>query len=440
MSRKNEVPQPIYVRSETDIFKEPGIDVSLQSSGMVEYHPVSNLSDNNGPITFNIKGNDVHYLDCSQMLLYVRGSIVQSSGDGTLKPYAEAKIAPVNNLLHSLFQQCTVHLNETQITPNSSLYAYRSYIETELAFGGDYKNTQGRAAMYIQDAAAISVDDAGFKKRNEVTNDGQVFDMIGKPCIDICAQTRYIIPGIDMRVAFHRSPDDFYMHSATQNPQTHYHCKISEARLLIRKHTLLPVIQTQHLKLLESGFPAIYPMRRVDMKTYSLPIGTIQNTNENIISGILPDRLILGLVPSENLNGTINTTPFSFFDYSLNQITVTANGEQVYSQTYNLDAKNNRIAEVYYNMFNGLGLSACNEGPNITMYSYKNGKFFFVFNLRHINDGICLPRHGNIKIELKFAEALTTALNVVCHVDYQSTMYIDNKKSVYFKDFSTLNY
>ena len=40
------------VRSETDIFSEPEMDISLNSSGMFEYHPLATISQSGGPISF----------------------------------------------------------------------------------------------------------------------------------------------------------------------------------------------------------------------------------------------------------------------------------------------------------------------------------------------------------------------------------------------------
>jgi hypothetical protein len=438
MAPNKDIAAPIYVRNETDLFTENPIDVSLMSSGMVEYHPLSSLNDRSGPITFNIKGNDVHYIDCSEMALYLRVKFVDNTNANIPAHAAANRISTANNLIHSLFQQCSVYLNETQITPTTSLYAYRSYIETVLGYGSDWKDSQALAGLYTKDSNVSDYDDAGFIARNKAISAGKTFDLIGKPCTDICNQLRYIIPGIDMRISFHRAAnDDFYMHVEGANPQPHFKCNILEARLLVRKHTVLPMILNQHLKLWESGYPCVYPMRQVDCKSYSLPIGTIQNTIENILNGILPDRIIIALCYSESMNGLITTSPFDFKDFGLNEITVSANGDQIYTQTFNIDVTDNRISEVYFNMFNALGLSTSNEGPNISMDEFTNGKLFFIFNLRHINDGNCLPRHGNVKIALKFKAALAASVNVICHADYQSTLYINNSKTVYFKDFST---
>jgi hypothetical protein len=326
----------------------------------------------------------------AELTLYLCVKLTDVAENKPIPEYSTLKVSVANNFLHSLFQQCTIHLNETQITPSTSLYAYRAYIETVLGYGGDYKDSQARSALYIRDDNVTVVEDPGFIARANVVSGGKEFDLIGKPCVDICAQTRYLIPGIDVRIAFYRSPDDFYIHSEDRNT-IHYKCDILEAKLLVTKHVLLPQILSQHSKLWQSGFPALYPQRRVIMKSYSLALGTIQNINENLLNGVLPDRLIIGLVSSSSLNGELHSSPFDFQDYGLKEITVSANGEQYYTRTYKVDFEKERIAEVYYNLYNGLGLTGCNEGPDITLFQYRNGKTLFVFNIRHINDGFCLP-------------------------------------------------
>ena len=48
----------------------------------------------------------------------------------------------VNNLLHSLFNQCTVVLNGTTITQSGEHYDYRSYLDTLLTYGIDAAATR----------------------------------------------------------------------------------------------------------------------------------------------------------------------------------------------------------------------------------------------------------------------------------------------------------
>jgi hypothetical protein len=181
----------------------------------------------------------------AELTLYLCVKLTDVAENKPIPEYSTLKVSVANNFLHSLFQQCTIHLNETQITPSTSLYAYRAYIETVLGYGGDYKDSQARSALYIRDDNVTVVEDPGFIARANVVSGGKEFDLIGKPCVDICAQTRYLIPGIDVRIAFYRSPDDFYIHSEDRNT-IHYKCDILEAKLLVTKHVLLPQILSQH--------------------------------------------------------------------------------------------------------------------------------------------------------------------------------------------------
>ena len=43
----------------------------------------------------------------------------------------------INNLQHSLFSQCSISFNGTQITQGTDLYNYLAYLETLLTYGSD---------------------------------------------------------------------------------------------------------------------------------------------------------------------------------------------------------------------------------------------------------------------------------------------------------------
>jgi hypothetical protein len=428
------------VRSETDLFSEPGWDVSLDASQVVEHHPQTSVSDRGAPLQFFIQGNDLHYVDLSQTLLYLRCTVKRKSNGDPVPTHATSHAAPVNNLLHSLFSSCNVKLNEVQTTVNSDLYPYRSYIETTLAFGGDYKDNLGRAQMYYRDSNPEDRTATDYVERQGVISEGKEFDLIGRPNIDLCNQSRYIIPGIDIRIEFRRSKDDFYMHTADAPAAPaafpKYAVNILEAKLLVMKHILLPSIQSYHHRLWESGRPASYPMRHVDMKSYGLAIGTTQNINENLINGHLPDRIIVSLVATDNFHGRASSTPFSFKDFGLESITVTASGTHQYVQKYEVDVPNHRIGQAYYGMFSALALNEAEDGPNITYEEFKKGKLFFCFNIRQIRESFTLPRHGNVKIDLQFRKATTEAVTVIVHCDYQALLQIDRHKNIITKDYS----
>ena len=119
------------------------------------------------------------------------------------------------------------------------------------------------------------------------------------------------------------------IHLEIKELQQRYRVIIIEAKFLVKKHTLLPSILNCHLKIWAKGRPVVYPMRRIYLRTYCLPLGTVSNVNESL-NGLLPDRIILCLVDSEKINGTLTTNLFDFTVPELRQISVTANVGDLY--------------------------------------------------------------------------------------------------------------
>ena len=421
-----------FIRSETELFSEPAYDISLSSSSAAEYHPITSLSDSTAPLEFFIQGNETQYIDLSETKLYIRVSIL--AGDGKALPDTVI-VAPVNNFLHSLFQQCTVYLNEVMITPSSNQYAYRSYIETLLAYGKEYKKSQAQCALYYKDKDPTNKNPEvadGFKSRFDISKASGAFELVGRPFSDLFAQNKFLIPSIDLRVQFLRSTPEFCLISAND---AKFQINITEARLIVQKHNLLPSLTTTHLKSLEDGNLVTYPLRRVEVKTYTLAPGSVQNINENLLTGLLPDRIIIGLVESSKYIGTIVSNPFEFKDFQLSYIDVSVNGENSSNLATHVNFAQNQYIQLYYNLFDGLGVTNDDTGIELTRTEFKTCPLM-AYNLRHVKDGFTTPKHGNVKIELKFRRGLEHAVTVVVYAEYQSILYIDKNKNIFYKDYN----
>jgi hypothetical protein len=89
-----------------------------------------------------VKQNDLQFLiPCDtdtfidlDIKIYVRGKMVSSSGK-----YVDLTdtTAVTNNLLHSLFSQCTIMLNGIPVTQSQKNYNYRAYLKKLLTYGTD---------------------------------------------------------------------------------------------------------------------------------------------------------------------------------------------------------------------------------------------------------------------------------------------------------------
>src|SRR5688572_23255236 len=123
------------------------------------------------PIEFNVTGSGQEYLDLSNTQLYVKASIIKANNAAA---DAGDHVGPSILFLHSLFSEVDITLNDTLVTASNNTYAYRSYLETILSYGGGAKTSQLTAALYYKDIAGHFEDanphdnDAendGFKKR-----------------------------------------------------------------------------------------------------------------------------------------------------------------------------------------------------------------------------------------------------------------------------------
>jgi hypothetical protein len=75
--------------------------------------------------------------DLAKTLIQVKIKIVKVTDE--LLPARSAKVAGVNNMLHSLFSSCKVKLNDTPITKDEGNYFFKAYLETLMSFGNDIK-------------------------------------------------------------------------------------------------------------------------------------------------------------------------------------------------------------------------------------------------------------------------------------------------------------
>ena len=440
MARRGQQPinqRVLFVRAETDLFSEPPYDVTIQNSATVEYHPLNSVADRSAPIQFFIQGNDVQYVDLTESKLYLRCKITDANG-GNIPFEADHNVldyAPVNNLLHTMFSNVSVHFNEVEVTSKGSLYSHRAYIETLLSKSKEFKKSQGEACMFYRTKSELTTVDDGYAKRRSIVDGSNIFEMIGRPHSEMFTQNRFVMAGIDIRVQFNRNSDAFCLMMSGTAPVDVRLC-VMEAKLIVQKHALLSSIQLDHIRTWESGHPIAYPMRRVDVRSYSLPVGTTQHTSESLITGFLPDRLVLGLVKGTTLHGAYNTNCLAFEHFGLQHITVTTNSDQVQRSSMDMDFDASRAMQPYLSVFEGLGIANQDPGIDLSYEEYKNGKTLFVYDLRHLREAFCPPRHGNVSITLRFKNAIAHSLSVIAYLEYQAVMYINSDKQVYFRDFS----
>ncbi len=315
----------LCVKSELDLFSVPPTQTSIEHGCTVDYHPIAATLDA-GPIEFSIPGTGEDYLDLTNTYLHL--GIKIKKGDGT-NLAADSKVGPTNLILHSLFQQVDVHLNDKLVSSSSGTYPYRAYIETLCNYGAGAKKTQLSASCWYKDTAGAMDDldvthNTGLGARSQLTSSSKTLDLVGRIHSDIFFQEKLLLNGVAMRVKLVRNKDEFALMS-DDNAAT-YRVSIVKAELRVRKVRVAPAVMLAHAKALEHS-NAKYPINRVECKTFSIQQGSLNMNQENVFMGQIPSRVIVGLVDHAAYSGSYKKNPFNFHHWKVTKIALQLDGQ-----------------------------------------------------------------------------------------------------------------
>ncbi|XP_067941917.1 uncharacterized protein F54H12.2-like [Watersipora subatra] len=421
----------LAAKPELDIFSTPPTMAALEDSWSTEYLPTTSLDDTS-PIKFMISGDSNHYIDPYSSYLYLEVKITKQDGTDI---DAGTQIGPVNLLAHSLFQQVDVWLNDTLITSSSNLYHYRAYLETLLSFSDESKKSQLTMSLYSKDTPGqmddIADANTGLVARREFTDESKTVPLICKLHSDIFLQKRLLLNGVDMRIKLIRNSDKFVLMGA--NNSTHK-LKITAASFFVRKVKVNNGIQLQHIELMDKKMqPAIYPIRKVDMKTYNVSTGSLSMNEESLFSGILPKRIVIGFVTSKAFEGGYDKNPFNFTHQNLCYCTLLIDGKMVPQKPLVSNFTNGETLRNYFMLLQSTGHIFNNGGVDFDRSDFNQGYTLLAFDLTPDQDESgCyhVLKKGSIRLELKFASALTEPVNIIVFAESDAAIKIDKNRQV----------
>ena len=131
------------------------------------------------------------------------------------------RVTHVNNIMHSVFSNVEVYINNQQICKSNALYAHKSYISNN--FGptiSEYKGVlHSKGYDYEQDPEDISnpLPDPFFGRRIKLLSRPDGFMLYGKLGIDFFSTSEMLYPNMKIRLRPIRATPDFCMIS--DNPK-----------------------------------------------------------------------------------------------------------------------------------------------------------------------------------------------------------------------------
>ena len=409
-------------KSELILNHVPPTQTTIVRSDVVEYRPLAAVGGDTPLIEFIMPAMADRYTDLDDMFLYVR---LKYTLDGK---GANDVVAPVNNMLHSMFGKVEMTLQDKCVTSSSQYYAYKSYLEKLLGFGSEAKNTYARTAGWI--AGKQSAPEAA---RATAFAADTTIDLIDRLHLDMCAQERLLMPGIQIKLSLQANRPSFYFHST--NDQVTAKVKFEHVALFI-KHVEVSDAQANAHRASLLRSPALYPISRNEIRQFVLSAGEQNRSLDNVVQGQLPRRMFVMLVKNAAENGDIKESPFYFQHYKLNYIAAYVNGEQIPSIPYTPNHTSKLCVREYFELFRSLNQLNAKPNLDVTYAQFLDGHTIYGMNLTTDAsdpvDGHFNPlKRGNLRIDVRFESALAEVVTVLVFLQFDSLISIDKDYNVY---------
>ena len=255
-------------------------------------------------------------------------------------------------------------------------------------------------------------------------------ELIGRPHVDIFQQDKYLLNGVDMSLRFTRAAKEFVL---TADDVSGYMIDIQEAALYVRKVKINPTISIAHHKTLQQGITAKYPLRRGVVSTFTIPQGNHSYNKENMLTGQLPRRIVVGFVGNKGFNGSSKLNPFNFRHYRLDYLMFNTDTQQFPSQPLKPDFANKETVREFYEMYSGMGLNNSRSGVDINLEDFMAGYTLYAIDLTaDMSEGAHIEpvKYGTLRMDAHFAAPLAEPVNCVCYAEYDNMIQIDLARNI----------
>lgn len=416
--------------SSLGLFNVPPTNVAFTSCTFKRVLPSNPVTQD--PFYFQIY-NDNNWLDLSRT--YVETEFEIQKYNDTTKTYTplaptDNDVAHINMVGLTMFNRLRVDFNGTNVYDSNQLYPYRAYLTAELTHGFNVKNTELRAAGYVNCEAHCDVKDGGFIERNKTLSKGTV-KTYARLDFDFANQPLLLLNDVNVLFTLYKAPPEFCIEAPNGGQYTF---TIRSINLYVCCVELQPSLNVKFFEQLEEK-PATYSIRRTEMKSLLITAARTE-FQHNLFTGVIPRRLVFGLVRLSGFNGHFKYSAFDFQPYHLTNFEVTAAGKKFPLERYNMDFKKDFVARPYVDNILALGQHFNNHNNDITMAQFMDGWTIFVVDLTPSQDelaGFELIQNGSTDIKLEFSDPVPAgSLELIVMGEFDQVISIDSHRRIKF--------
>ena len=346
--------------------------------------------------------------------------VFTETGDDEEEQEEVARVTYVNNIMHWIFSNVEVYINNQQIYNSNGLYAHKFYISNNFkAAISEYKGVlHCEGYDYEQDPEDISnpLPDPFFTRRMKLLSRLDGFMLYGKLGIDFFSTTELLYPNMKIRLRLIRARPIFNMIS--DNPIVSL--GIVDCSFYSRRIALKDDYHKKKMDMLVYA-PVEYNSLENLAKTFIIPARQNQFIQEKIFKNAPIRRVAIAMNTSSAFTGSFTENPFWYQQFDLRQIRILRGGQPI----VDFDTADN--CRLYVTTMKAMNFQ---DGiPSIPIDDFKN-HYVLVFDLTSMQDAtknFHFPELVGepLRLELNFTNPLENVTELIVLGERMSSVAVD---------------
>ena len=424
-------------RSDLDYSQRPQYQTDIRDY-FSEFISPRQIHDDNTSCVLELP-NSAFSTAFDECILWVKYKIEKKGAAGTYVPLEhtdtdgnpgiDSTVAPINNILESLFTQYDVSINQKIVSDSSGMYPYTAYLIKLLNYSSDAKDSYLTLSGYHRETTANvndhTDDNMGWKMRRDRILNSKEDLVAGVLYSDIAYAQSQLPSHTDITLVLHKNKPEHLIQGGRLT--INYRLSITNVELEVRKYELSPRLNLSIEKQLATM--GTIPFKHLSTTNHFIPVGSSSFQINRLVLGQLPLRLVFGIVTNKTFAGDVRTSPFDFRRHGLIEYQLSIDGKVYPQRAVNCVD----YVEPYLNLFRSTGQFCTNQTSGITFEQFKGSYCLHVINLRGDQDSrtdIYPARsQGTTSLRLTFERATTEGLTVICLAEFENVYSVDKLRN-----------
>ena len=415
------------------------------SSHEQEIYPTSSLDENS--IEFEFQTDRNYYVDLRQTYLALKLKLVKSRGYQTYKTKeikkehkeeanaeeeetAEEERVPlvthVNNILHSIFSNVEVYINNQQIYNSNGLYAHKYYISNNFKEAiSEYKGVLHSEAYdyeeFFDEIMEAPLSEPLFTRRMKMLSRPDGFMLYGQLGVDFFSFSELLYPNMKSRLRIIRARPNFYMISDNPNVSL----GIVDCSFYTR-HCALKDDYHKKRRDIFAYTPVEFNYLETLAKTFIIPARQNQFIQENIFNNAPVRGIATATKTNSAFTGCYSGNPIWYHQFELRQIKILRGGQP----NLDFDAADN--CRFYVTTVKAMNFQ--DDIPSVAIDNFKD-HYVLVFDLTSMQDATENFHYPELvgeplRLELNFTYRLEHVIELIVLGERRSSVADDKFRVV----------